>query len=254
MSEVIFTHEELTNPLTEATIRKMEQLGLPPFKTALCSITISIKHTSGENDPYWYITAHAETTDAWLLSGEGSVWQLKALKSNREYTTSPLPTMAAGKNDPEILKLLYGEICSNWRQLVDVRFKLLGFVPVVSATILFNLFSVSKDGGLSSNARLFIAVFGLIITYALRIYDKRNTQLYNDLASRAKKIEQELGVDSGQFLGRLSSNEHYLIRRNLMGLNRIQHDVSLRIIYGACLLSWVGAIIFVLLNWGKFPG
>jgi hypothetical protein len=63
------------------------------------------------------------------------------LRDNRHYKSSPLPTLlnesrAQSQQDAqEILKMLYGEVCSSWRELMDTRFKLLGLVPSVSLVV-----------------------------------------------------------------------------------------------------------------------
>jgi hypothetical protein len=56
------------------------------------------------------------------------------------------------------------------------------------------------------------------------------SQLRNalDLISRARKIEKELGIDTGQFLGRLKPPHVFL-----------QHDASTNLIYGTALLGWL---------------
>src|SRR5947209_397473 len=74
---------------------------------------------------------------------------------------------------PELLMSLYGEICSSWRALVDVRFKLLGLVPAVLAIALATLLARNKPGvGLSAAGGIIIAVFGLVVTLSLFVYDQ----------------------------------------------------------------------------------
>lgn len=48
-----------------------------------------------------------------------------------------------------------------------------------------------------------VIVFGFLITLVLYIYDGRNSEFYDDLISRGRRIEEELGIDTGQFRGRL---------------------------------------------------
>ena len=48
-----------------------------------------------------------------------------------------------------------------------------------------------------------VALFGLTVTYALFVYDQRNSQLHDDLISRGRRIELELSVHTGHFMGRL---------------------------------------------------
>ncbi len=139
---------------------------------------------------------------------------------DRYYEYSSLPIM---RNVPPLLNAeeqkvrleLYKEICTSWRTLVDVRFKLLGFVPAASIAIIIVLLSSNTNELklpplLTAGIQTGIALFGLIVTYALYVYDQRNTQFHDDLISRGRRIEKELGVDTGQFLGRLKSHKSVL--------------------------------------------
>jgi len=158
-------------------------------------------------------------------------------RSHRHYKTSPLPTLAGQMQtspQQELLLSLYGEICSSWRMLTDVRFKLLGFVPVVSGLILLNLLTNNPQGP-SALARSLISVFGLLITLALLVYEKRNTGLYNELISRGRKIEEELGIDTGHFRGRPEATSRF-----------IRHDAAINLIYGASLAGWLTAVLFII--------
>ena len=48
--------------------------------------------------------------------------------------------------------------------------------------------------GLTAGAGIAIAVFGLLVTLSLFVYDQRNSQLHDELISRGRRIEKELGV------------------------------------------------------------
>ncbi len=162
---------------------------------------------------------------------------------NRHYDVSPLPifareevTVNASKDE---LIALYEQICSSWHVLIDIRFKLLGFVPAVSAVLLANLLaSEGAAKGLSLAIKIGIAVLGLVATLALFIYDRRNSELHDDLISRGRKIEELWGIHTGQFRGRLKSS-NWLIR----------HDRATMLIYGSALIGWalsIFAIVFKL--------
>jgi hypothetical protein len=156
-------------------------------------------------------------------------------RRRRHYKASPLPVFQVGVEPPvrqDDLKWLYGEICSSWRMLTDVRFKLLGFVPTVSVVILISLLSADDPGrGLTPPLRMAVSVFGLLITLALYIYERRNSELYDDLVSRGRRIEKELGIDTGQFLGRKDPKSRL-----------IQHDVAINLIYRTALAGWLFAL------------
>jgi hypothetical protein len=122
--------------------------------------------------------------------------------------------------------LLYGEVCTSWRELVGVRFKLLGFVPAVSVVGLATLLGSDSITDLVGAG---VSLVGAIITFALFLYDQRNSQLHDELISRGRRIEQELGIDVGQFRGRPGSR----------GI--VKHDYATVLVYVTTLLAWLGA-------------
>ena len=163
-------------------------------------------------------------------------------RNNRHYTASLLPVFRNEAQEParqEVLLSLYSEICNSWRALTDVRFKLLGFVPSISGLILINLLTQEEVGkGLTSVPRIAISIFGLLITIALAIYDQRNSQLYDDLISRGRRIEEELGIDTGQFRGRPTPTDFL-----------INHSNAVNLIYGTSIVGWLFSIVAVGLGW-----
>lgn len=155
-------------------------------------------------------------------------------REHRAYTTTELPTLKL-PHEPAarqaLLLSIYEQTCSTWRMLVDVRFKLFAFVPTASLLSLATIFG----GGdattlLSPSLRLLFAVLGLVVTIGLLIYELRNSQLHDDLISRARKIEDELGIDTAVFRGRL-------LARGLL-----THDYATWLIYGAAVIAWGAAI------------
>ena len=64
-----------------------------------------------------------------------------------------------------VLLALYAEVCKGWRTLTDVRFKLLGLMPIVSVAVLITLLSKGGPGSsLGPLAQAIIALFGLSVT------------------------------------------------------------------------------------------
>ena len=84
-----------------------------------------------------------------------------------------------------------------------------------------------------------ISIVGLMITIALLVYERRNSELYDDLISRGRKIEEEVGVDTGQFLGRRRAR-----------LPVLKHDATIYIIYICSMIAWLIAIAIVVI-WNK---
>ena len=121
---------------------------------------------------------------------------------------------------------MHTEALAAWRQLVDVRFKLLAFVPSVSVLALTQLldFNATLTSG-ARWARVGLAVVGLVLVAALAVYD---------LISRVRRAEAELGVHTGIALGRRTSR----------GL--VKHDKAIAVIYGTSLLTWLAAAVALL--------
>ncbi len=169
--------------------------------------------------------------DAWILTS----WYNERVDENkRQYKTTDLQTLL--EDFPKLdedkrtsLWTLYGHVCSSWEKLVDIRFKLLGLVPGVTILLLIELSKQTQQA-----FKIFGGILGLIFTLAIFIYEIRNTQLHDDLISRAKKIESELGIETGQFLGRKKNSPYF-----------VKHDVALCIIYIVSIVSW---LVFILIQ------
>jgi hypothetical protein len=128
----------------------------------------------------------------------------------------------------EVLFRLYDQTCQTWRGLIDVRFKLLAFVPAASVLGMAAIFAnEGTPQGLTPIQRQIVAAVGAIVTMGLLLYDIRNSQLHDDLISRGRKIEDELGVDTGIFRGRLKSS------------GMIKHGAATGLIYGASVFAWL---------------
>ena len=154
-------------------------------------------------------------------------------RAGRHYRSTTLPTLQDGlplDQPRELLLALYGEVCTSWRLLTDVRFKLLGFLPVLSGVGILTL-----DDAVPGWPRVVLAALGLAVVAGLTIYDQRNSELYDDLISRGRKIEEELGVDTGHFRGRRNPTTEW-----------INHSNGTRLVYGASLAGWVVALVIAL--------
>lgn len=113
-----------------------------------------------------------------------------------------------------------------------MRFKLLALVPPISALALVAIASGTgpfkeADDWLRSTA----AFAGFIVTVGVRIYDLRNSELHDDLISRGRRLEHQLGISSGLYTQRRTSTWP------------IQHDLALFLVYGVVLLAWLAASV-----------
>ncbi len=137
----------------------------------------------------------------------------------------------AGSNrstDPEVLKVVYKEICHAWEALTTVRFQILGFFLTGSMVAL--TYVLTKSGatnGLSRNELEAASAVGLILSIALAISELRNTHLYDYLVLRGKQLEEEMGVTAGLFRG----------RREPQGL--IRYGFAATLIYGTTIIGWL---------------
>ncbi|MCU7850960.1 MAG: hypothetical protein KZQ80_01970 [Candidatus Thiodiazotropha sp. (ex Monitilora ramsayi)] len=159
----------------------------------------------------------------------------------RHYNFSDLPAVVETVDGEltdgqrQLLETLYAEVCTTWRALHDVRFKLLGLVPFVTVGILvFLLPEGESTRQLSSWQANLIPTVGLVVTLGLLVYELRNSELYNDLISRGRRIEAELGVKTGVFRGRRKP-----------GRQLINHSTAIRLIYGAAIFGWGASILAI---------
>lgn len=169
---------------------------------------------------------------AWR-EGPGGRWRAEEVDSARDYGASSLPVLRPGRSpvaeeDERLLLTLYGEVTSAWRTLTDTRFKLLAFVPAASVAAWSALLSAElHHGRMGALAAVGVAIAGAVIVRALQLYDARNDELYDDLISRGRRIEQELGIHTAVFRGRRRAGPH--------GPN---HTVPVRRIYRAAIVGW----------------
>jgi hypothetical protein len=115
-------------------------------------------------------------------------------------------------NHDERLRLDYGQTTGLLRDLNDVRFKLLAFVPTVSGAAVA-LLSRNPD-----TAELVgVGAIGLAATVGIVLYELANAQLYDYAAARAREL----------------------------GLPAAKHNSGLALVYGAAIGGWS-----YLLAWG----
>lgn len=116
-----------------------------------------------------------------------------------------------------------------------MRFKLLALIPVVSVIALSQVLKEDEASPLPMPAKLLIVAIGAAMSGGLWIYDTRNNELYDELISRGRRIEAELGIHPGAYLGRPAS---------WRGV--ISHRSVLSIVYGVTFFGWLAAIPVVL--------
>ncbi|MEM9231899.1 MAG: hypothetical protein AAGB10_20080 [Pseudomonadota bacterium] len=133
--------------------------------------------------------------------------------------------------DRALLLHLYDEVGTQWRDLHAMRFKLLGLLPLVSVG-LFSFGAATVDNLPRALGAALVAGLGLLVTQGLHVYDRRNSELYDDLISRGRRIEAELGIDVGVYRGRK--------RPARSGIN---HGVATGTIYWSVKLAWGASLL-----------
>jgi hypothetical protein len=143
--------------------------------------------------------------------------------------------VAAGSAE---LRLDYEQTLATYRQLAEIRFKLLAFVPALSGVAVALL--AREDLALDRWATVAVAMLGFLVTLGIVLYDQRNTQFYNGAITRAQELERCLGFPKfGGDLnpGLFGSRKDHRTRR-LLGLP-IGHDLGLALVYSPVLAAWV---------------
>lgn len=157
---------------------------------AILAVLAGIAYAASQAAPAGGVTSRTFLANADATIGKSEVlWEVGMRGKPGEPTQEQ-------KERREALLKEYGEICSNFRTLTDIRFRLLSLLPIAAAAV-----AALKPEG-TSPTRLPFALFGLVVTLGLVTYNKRNDQLYDELVGRAAAIEREVGVPDGAFANR----------------------------------------------------
>ncbi len=158
----------------------------------------------------------------------------------------------------EDLRADYAQTNQQINVLADIRFKLLAFVPALTAAAV-TLLTSNKVG---QGAVFAVGLLGFVVVFGIAMYDQRNSQIYDACQHRAKYLESEkqLGLPKSTKVkeGGLY-NERPDRTRSLFGIT-VWHDRSLAYIYSAALGGWSYIILYSLLSvvlslfgWQKVP-
>ena len=119
---------------------------------------------------------------------------------------------------------------------MDVRFKLLAFVPAIAGAAV----GLVGKGRPTGAELLGIGILGLIATFGVLLYEVRNTQVYNATVTHARALERLLGLDAGD--GRTGAAD--LLAQappagaRLFGLAKLGQEPAVALVYGASLAGW----------------
>ena len=133
------------------------------------------------------------------------------------------------------LRLDYEQTTQHLRTLIDVRFRLLAFVPTVTGV------AVAVIGRPRPAAELLgVGVLGLLATLGIFVYELRNTQISGTLIRRAAELERQLQLPSSlgtQHYGGLYT-ERPGINVQLLGFLPVSHGLGLALVYSAAIAGW----------------
>jgi hypothetical protein len=156
-------------------------------------------------------------------------------------------------------ELEYAQVNDNIRTLADIRFRLLALIPPLGGVAIFLLTQAAltrpsnppaPEPGVNDYSLVFLlSLMGFLATLGVTFYDLRNSELYDALIGRAKRLERILKMAGGQFRTRPERHRH------LLGIVLIWHDLGLSLIYGTVLGAWVFPLTFSGLRWAhlKWP-
>lgn len=135
----------------------------------------------------------------------------------------------------DALRLDYEQTTQLLRTLIDVRFRLLAFVPTITVA------AVGLVGRPRPAAELLgVGVLGLLATLGIFIYELRNTQLHDALVRRAAELERQLGLRSALGASRPGGLFGELPGRavRLFGVLPVGQDSGLALVYSTALAGW----------------
>ena len=133
------------------------------------------------------------------------------------------------------LRLDYEQTTQYLRTLIDVRFRLLAFVPTVTGI------AVAVIGQPRPAAELLgVGILGLLATLGIFVYELRNTQISGTLIRRAAELERQLQLPSSlgtQHFGGLYT-ERPGVNMQLLGFLPVSHGLGLALVYSAAIAGW----------------
>ncbi|SRR6266568_3560760 len=157
--------------------------------------------------------------------------------------------VASGQNNTtpsdENLRADYEQTNQQINVLADIRFKLLAFVPTLTATAVA-LLTTDK---IAQGTILAVGLLGFFAVFGIALYDQRNSQIYDACQHRAKYLERRLHMPNSYKEGKNGGlyTEKPDRTRRLFGITA-WHDRSLAYIYGTALGGWSYIIIYPLLS------
>ncbi|MFX0197473.1 MAG: hypothetical protein ACFFCW_15225 [Candidatus Hodarchaeota archaeon] len=127
------------------------------------------------------------------------------------------------------VRTTYQELCQSYRAIDDFRTKLLGFLPLATATGIFFLIADKEKIDFAQDFFLPIGAFGFVVTLGLFFFELHGIQKCTCLIEAGTELEKRLGIkkEEGQF-----------IDRPLGVFGFINEPFAAGLIYPAVLAAW----------------
>lgn len=146
--------------------------------------------------------------------------------------------------DREVMLRDHAATTDLYKMLVDVRFKLLTFVPTVTTIAVGILSSDGQRNTVANGTTLLVGIGGLLVSLAIVVYEVRNSQIHDRVINRIKHLERLLGF-TPSYAGR-SPRGMFSERgrgERLFTFFTAWHDRALSIVYGTVIALWTWTIL-----------
>ena len=139
--------------------------------------------------------------------------------------------------DEDRLRLEYDRAVAIFRDLTDIRFKLLALVPTLSGAAVGLL-----HAGQAPIELLAVGLLGLAATLGILVYELRNSEIRRAAGARIGAVESEV-------LGRPLIENRARGGARLLWVIPLEQSIGLALVYGAALAGWG-----YLVSWGALAG
>lgn len=114
------------------------------------------------------------------------------------------------------------------KQLIEIRFKLAAFVPVVTGAAI----AVIRANDIRPLTQTILAVGGLVVALGIVVYDLRNTEVLRAAAKRQTQLEEKLFSTSSA-----KSDDTQFLKIP------VNHRAGLALVYTATVTAWLWVLL-----------